>query len=435
VSDVLRILAVLGLVGANAFFVVGEYSVVTARRAALAPRAEAGSAGARAALRLMDDPVRVISTVQVGITAVGILTGAVGEPLMRDVLGSGLPRGLGFTLAFAIVTYLSVVFGELVPKALTLERAETLAALVAPVIELMSVALRPVVWLLQASASVVLRPFGVREIVAGESIRSPAELRALVDEAERAGVIHAAQEELLHNVFEFVDREARDIMVPAVAVDWLDAELSPDAALDRVLEAPHERYPVARGSLDRLTGIVHVRDLLAAARGGLATTVGELARPAMVVPETKDLGALLRELREQHEQLAVVIDEYGGVAGIVTLEDVLEALVGDIQDEFDLPDARLTWVDDRTVRVAGTMTIDDFNETLGTNLPQRGVRTLAGLVLAELGRQPESGDTVALDGVTVRVEAVDGLRVSRLLVTLPDDQRDDQRRQLPAGIR
>jgi putative hemolysin len=356
----------------------------------------------------------------VGITATGILIGAVGEPLVRELLGDGVPRGLGFLLAFSVVTYLSVVFGELVPKALTLQRAEALAARVAPAIELVAHVLRPVVWLLQGSASVVLRPFGVREVVAGESVRSAADLRALVDEAEASGVIPRAQEELLHNVFEFAGREVRDVMVPAFAVDWLEADLTPDEALDEVLRAPHERYPVARGSLDRLAGIAHVRDLIAAARRRSAATVGELARPAMVVPETKDLGALLREMREQHEQLAVVVDEHGAVTGIVTLEDVLEELVGDIQDEFDLPDARLTWVDDSTLRVAGSMTVDDFNETVGTRLPQDGPRTLAGLVLHELGRQPQPGDTVTVDGATIRVEAVDGLRVTSLLVTPTD---------------
>jgi magnesium and cobalt exporter, CNNM family len=432
-SDVARILAVLALVGANALFVIGEYAIVTARRAALAPRAEAGSGRARAALRLMDDPVRVMSTVQVGITAVGILTGAIGEPFVQDLLGGGLPRGLSFLISFTLVTYLSTVLGELVPKALALERAETFATLVAPAIELMSVALRPVVWVLQVSARAILRPFGVHDVVAGESIRSPDELRAVVDEAERAGIIEPAQEELLHNAFEFVDREVRDIMVPALDVDWLDADMTPDSALDRVIEAPHERYPVARGSLDRLIGVVHVRDLLAAARSRQAATVGELARPAMVVPETKDLGALLREMREQREQLAIVVDEYGGAAGIVTLEDLLEELVGDIQDEFDLPDARLTWLDDRTVRAAGSMTIDDFNETVGTHLPQRGPRTLAGLVLHELGRRPNPGDTVTLDGVTIRVEAVDGLRVSRLLVVVARGAARDE--QLERDVR
>ena len=419
VADLLRIAAVLALIAGNAFFVIGEYAVVTARRAALSARAEAGSTGARAALRLMDDPVRVISTVQVGITAIGILTGALAEPTVRDIVGDGVPSWATFVIAFSIVTYLSVVLGELVPKALTLDRAETLAVLVARPIELVSVAMWPAAWVLQGSASLLLRPFGVREVVAGESIRTPGELRALVDEAEGSGVIPRAQEELLHNVFDFVDREARDIMVPSLDVDWLDAGLTPDAALDRVLDAPHERYPVGVGSLDRLEGVVHLRDLLAGARREAAGTVGELARPAFVVPETKDLGALLRELCEHKEQLAVIAGEYGAVAGIVTLEDLLEQLVGEIEDEFDLPDSSLTWIDERTVRASGSMTIDDFDEAVGTSLPRGSARTLAGLVLDTLGRRPDPGDTVAVDSVQIRVEAVDGLRITGLHVTLP----------------
>ena len=417
-SEVLRVLAVFALVAGNAFFVIGEYAVVTARRAALAPRAEAGSDGARAALRLMDDPVRVISTVQVGITAIGILLGALAEPTVRDIVGGDLPGWATFAIAFAVVTYLSVVLGELVPKALTLERAEALATLIARPIELVSVVLWPAAWILQTSASYLLRPFGIREVVAGESVRTPAELRALVDEAEGSGVIPRAQEELLHNVFKFVDREAGDVMVAALDVDWLDAGLTAEAALDRVLEAPHERYPVGSGSLDRLDGVVHVRDLVAASRQSSTKTLGELARPVFGIPENKDLGSLLRELRERREQLAAVLDEYGAVAGIVTLEDILEELVGDIADEFDLPDTRVTWVDDRTLLVAGSMTIDDFNETVGTRLPEHDARTLAGLVLGALGRRPDPGDAAAIDGVEIRVEALDGLRITDLRITL-----------------
>jgi putative hemolysin len=420
-NDALRVLAVLALVAANAFFVIGEYAVVMARRSALAPRAEAGSAGARAALRLMDDPVRVISTVQVGITAVGILTGAVAEPLIRGMLGDALPTWANALIAFSIVTYLAVVLGELVPKALTLERAEALAALVARPVELISVALRPAVWVLERSAGVLLRPFGVREVVAGGTIRSADELRALVDEAEGAGVIPRAQEELLHNVFEFADREARDVMIPAPDVAWLDAGLSPDAALDKVLEDPHERYPVGQDSIGRLVGIVHVRDLIAAARAGSEQPVGQLARAPLVVPETKDLGALLREMREQRQQLAVVVDEYGASAGIVAVEDILEEIVGEIQDEYDLPDATLTWLDERTVLAAGSLTIDDANEALGTHLPQRGPRTLAGLTFDALGRRPVPGDAVEVEGVRLRVDAMDGLRIVQLRLTLPAD--------------
>jgi putative hemolysin len=421
VGDALRILAVFALVALNAFFVVAEYAVVTARRAALVPLAEKGSTGARAALRLMDDPVRVISTVQVGVTAISILMGALAEPLVRGLLGDALPSWATFVLAFAVVTYLSAVLGELVPKALTLDRPERLVIRIARPVEILTVVLRPVVVILEHSAALFLRPFGVSEVRAGASIRSADELRALVDEAEGAGVIPRAQEELLHNVFDFPDQEARDVMVPALDVVWLDASLTVQEAFVRVRDEPHARYPVGRGSLDDQAGVVHVRDLLAAAEDAKLETV---ARDALVVPETKDLGALLREMRERREHLSVVVNEYGQTAGIVTLEDVLEEIVGEIQDEYDLPDARLEWLDDNEVAVAGSISIDDFNETVGTDLPQRGPRTLAGLVFDELGRRPEPGDKVRIGDVVLTVEEVDGNRITRLRVTLHQPAND-----------
>jgi putative hemolysin len=414
-SDLLGIIAVLVLVGGNAFFVIGEYSIVTARRGPIAAMAADGKAGARAALRLMADPVRVISTVQVGITALGILTGAIGEPLVRDLLGDGLPHWAGFIIAFGVVTYLSVVLGELVPKALTLDRAERLAVWVSPPVEVMAKVLRPVVWVLQGSAQWLLRPFGVRDVVAGDSIRSAEELRALVDEAEGAGVIPRAQEELLHNVFDFAGQEARDVMVPAAQVAWLPAEASAGDALAQALERPHSRFPVGRGSLDHV-GVVHVRELAAAARAEPRPTVESIARAAVLVPETKDLGALLRDLREEHQQVAVVADEYGRTVGIVTLEDILEEIVGEIEDEYDLPDDSIERLEDGTLRVAGSITVDDFNELTGNALPQDGAHTLAGLVFDALGRRPEPGERVVVGALELAVREVDGARIARLEV-------------------
>jgi putative hemolysin len=411
-SDALRVVALLALVAGNAFFVIGEYSIVTARRSALARR---GGRGAATALTLMEDPVRVISTVQVGITGIGILTGAVGEPLVRDLLGDAIPAWLAFLIAFAVVTYLSVVLGELVPKALTLARSEALAVLVAPPVALLARALRPAVWVLQGSAELLLRPFGIRDVMAGQTIRTPEELRAIVDEAEQSGVIPRAQEELLHGVFDFATREAIDVMVPASDVVWLDASLRGREALERSNEKPHGRYPVGDGSLDHLVGVIHFREVVAAARED--APIRERTKPALIVPETKDLGALLRELRDQRQQLAAVVDEYGATAGIVSIEDILEEIVGEIEDEYSLPDNTLEWLDDRTVQVAGSMTIDDFNETVGTGLPKDDARTMAGLVFHELGRRPRPGDGVEVDGVRLTVGEVDGNRIVRLRVT------------------
>jgi putative hemolysin len=367
----------------------------------------------------MDDPVRVISTVQVGITAVGIITGAVAEPLVSDLIGDAIPRSVSFVLGFAVVTYLSVVLGELVPKALALDRAERLAMLVARPVEVIGLVLRPVVWLLQFSARVLLRPFGIDKVVAGDAIRTADELRALVDEAESSGVIPLAQEELLHNVFDFADREARDIMVPAPDVAWLDVGLDPHTALEQALATAHSRLLVCRGSVDGLVGVVGLRDLVAATHGDPPATIAPLARTPHVIPETKDLGVLLRELREAHQSLAVVVNEYGGTEGVVSIEDILEEIVGEIEDEYDLPDPTVTWIDDRTVTVAGSLTIDDFNETMGTKLPQEGARTLAGLVFTHLGRRPVVDDELTAADVELRVAEVDGARITRLRIVLP----------------
>ena len=208
-------------------------------------------------------------------------------------------------------------------------------------------------------------------------------------------------------------------MVPAPEVDWLDAELTADAAVAETIEHRRTRYPVGVGSLDNLVGIVHMQEIVAAARSHPETRVATLAQPGLIVPETKDLGALLREMRQARQQLAVVVDEYGGTAGIVSMEDILEEIVGEIEGEYELPDDTLTRLDDHTLLVAGSMTIDDFNEAVGTQLPQTGVRTMAGLVFNALGRRPQPGDAVVVDSARLSVEQMDGVRISRLRVELP----------------
>jgi putative hemolysin len=256
----------------------------------------------------------------------------------------------------------------------------------------------------------------VHEVTAGDSVRSPEELRALVDEAQGSGVIPRAQEEMLHNVFDFASLEAGDVMVPAADVDWLDAELTAETALAKTAEHRRSRYPVGTGTLDRLVGVLHIQEILAAALAEPHSPVGTRAQPALIVPETKDLGALLRELRETRQQLAVVADEYGGIAGIVTMEDIVEEIVGEIEGEYDLPDDTLHREDDGTVHVAGSMTIDDFNEAVGTTLPEPGVRTMAGLMFSVLGRRPQERDTVTVASSRLTVEQVDGTRITRLRV-------------------
>ena len=216
-------------------------------------------------------------------------------------------------------------------------------------------------------------------------------------------------------MFDFPGREVRDVMVPAPDVVWLDAATPVEAGLERVLAETHSRFPVGDGSLDRVVGVVHVRDLLVGARAG-GRTVGAVAQPATIVPETKRLGSLLREFREQHRHLAVVGDEYGGTLGIVTMEDVLEELVGEIEDEYDVPREQLERVDEHTLRVPGAMPVAEFNALVGADLPADGPHTIAGLAFDALGRAPRVDDRVPVGGRELRVEAIDGARITWLQV-------------------
>ena len=414
-SDAARIVAILGLVLGNAVFVAAEYALVTARRTRLEERAERGSRTARTALRLMDEPVRFISTVQVGITVFGIALGAVGEPLLSRYFDV-LPRGVAFALSFAILTYLSVVLGELVPKAVALQRAEGLAVVLAVPLELLARVAHPLVWLLQASASTALRAFGMRAAPAGIMTFTREELLQSVAAAEDVGEIGTSEEEMLYKVFDFAGKEAHEVMVPRPEVVAISAEMPIEDALKTVIESPYTRYPVFRGSLDDIVGVLHVRDLFASLhdRGIEETQLESILRPTYVVPETKDLAALLADFRREKQHIAIVVDEYGATQGIVTLEDLVEEIVGEIEDEFDLPDESVEHVDEQTVRIDGTFPIDDFNETFRTSLEHADYHTVAGYVFDLLGRAPEPGDEVRTDGLCFRVLEVEGTRIQRL---------------------
>ncbi|MGH3111580.1 MAG: hemolysin family protein, partial [Gaiellaceae bacterium] len=416
----LRIGIIVLLVLANAIFVAAEYALVTARRSRLAERAERGGRGARTALRLMDDPVRFISTVQVGITVSGILLGAIGEPLVSSFMEPPLSTAVSFVIAFAILTYLSVVLGELVPKAVALQKAEWLAVALAVPLDWLAKITYPIVWALQKSANAVLRLLRVKPAPAGMIAYTREDIRHSVAAAEDVGEFEEAEEEMLYKVFDFASKEVAEVMVPRPDVVAIAVDMPPEEALATVVDSPYTRYPVYRHTFDEIVGIMHVRDLFAAMHDlGIASVrLESIARPAYVVPETKDLAALLADFRREKQHMAIVVDEYGVVDGIVTLEDVLEEIVGEIEDEFDLPDTSVERLDDSRVRIDGSYTIDDFNETFGTELEQDGFHTMAGLVFGTLGRAAEIEDSVVVDGVRLTVIEVEGSRIVRLEVEL-----------------
>ena len=430
-SDPLRIIIVLLLVAGNAFFVIAEYALVTARRVRLVELADKGSRGAAAAVKLMNDPVRFISAVQVGITALGILLGAIGQGLLTHFFDPYLAATVSFILAFAIITYLNVVVGELVPKAIALEKAERVAVAVAIPITWIQRIGAPLVWLLQSSASMLLKPLGIRSSPTGVVMHTEEEIRSILAEAEETGVIEEAEEEMLYKVFDFGDKEVSEVMVPRPAVVAVSVDLPAIECLAAVVDSPYTRYPAYRDTLDQLAGILHVRDLFTALwEGGIdAIRVEEILRPAYVVPETKNLAVLLGEFRRTNQHLAVVIDEYGSMQGIVTLEDVLEEIVGEIEDEYDLPDDSIVILDDGRMRIDGTYPIDDFNEEFGTTLPEEDFHTLAGFVFGELGRAPVKGDEVQWQGIHFLVVDIAGSRIGQLDIELPPQDQEAPRRR------
>jgi putative hemolysin len=424
----LQVIAVLLLVLGNAFFVAAEYALVTARRSRLQELAEAGSRRARIALRIMDSPVRFIGTVQLGITGFSIALGAVGEPIVEHWIDDPLlSTGVAFIIAFAFVTYLHVTLGELVPKAIALTKNESTALWVALPVEAVYVVSRPLVWFLQESANAVTRLFGIEPAPAGIVAHTEEDIRMIVAQAGQTGVVEEAEQEMLYKVFDFADKEAHEVMVPRPEVVAISVELPAEECLAAVIDSPFTRYPAYRGSLDEIVGVLHVRDLFSAlySQGIENVRIEELLRPPFLVPETKDLGALLTEFRVQNQHMAIVVDEYGAMQGIVTLEDLLEEIVGEIEDEYDLPDESVQEIDERRIRIGGTFPIDDFNERFQQEVPLEDYHTVAGFVFGQLGRVAQEGDEVVWNGLRFGIVETEGARIEQLEVEFLDEAESE----------
>jgi putative hemolysin len=424
----LQVVAVLLLVLGNAFFVAAEYALVTARRSRLMELAESGSRRAKMALRIMDSPVRFIGTVQLGITGFSIALGAVGEPIVEHWIDDPLlSTGVAFVIAFAFVTYLHVTLGELVPKAIALTKNESTALWVALPVEAVYIVARPLVWFLQESSNAFTRLFGIEPAPAGIVAHTEEDIRMIVAQAGQTGVVEEAEQEMLYKVFDFADKEAHEVMVTRPEVVAISVDLPAEECLAAVIDSPFTRYPAYRGSFDEIVGVLHVRDLFSAlyAQGIENVQIEQLLRQPLFVPETKDLGALLNEFRVQNQHMAIVVDEFGAMQGIVTLEDLLEEIVGEIEDEYDLPDESVQRIDEKRVRIDGTFPIDDFNERFSQEIPVEDYHTVAGFVFGQLGRVAQEGDEVIWDGLRFGVIETDGARIEQLEVEFLEEAESE----------
>jgi CBS domain containing-hemolysin-like protein len=436
VTLTLELIGVGVLILLNAFFVAAEYGLVTARRTRIIELHHQGNRRARAVLKITSDPQQFIAAMQLGVTLTSLGIGALGEQALARAFESWLATVLAVLLAYLILTYFHVVIGELVPKGVALGHPEGTALWVAAPVRAFFTLFAPFVWVLRRSTDAVLHLLGLEPPSAEREPLSEAELRMLLSRSSEQGEIEHEEQQMIDKVFVFGDKDVADVMVPRPEVVAISAELPPEEALAAVLDSPYTRYPVYAESLDDIIGVLHVRDLFTAVhdRGLASVRLAEIVRSAYIVPETKDLASLLQEFRKTNNHFAVVVDEYGGMAGICTLEDLLEEIVGEIEDEFDVAEVQIEQLDDDTYRIDGMYPIDEFNERFGTSLPDDDFHTLAGFVFGQLGRAPQPGDDVEYDGMRFDVLEVDGSRIEKLVVNFierPSPRRENDELRAP----
>ncbi|MFI0467499.1 hemolysin family protein [Saccharopolyspora sp. 5N102] len=410
------------------YFAAAEIALVSLRESQVRKLAERDRRGARVA-KLRADSNRFLSAVQIGVTFAGFFASSYGgatiavrlEPMLA---GWGLPIGLAASVALVLVTlfvsYLSLVLGELAPKRLALQMSENVALVTAGVLDWLATLFRPLIWFLSKSTNAVVRLMGIDPRADADKV-SEEELRDMVRTNEQLSL---EERRLLSDAFKATDRVLGEVMVPRTEVDFLDRTTPLVEAIAEVAGKPHSRYPVIRDTADDVVGFIHVRDMLATAHGGHeARTVGDLTRPVTALPASKPVLAALSQMRRHGGHLAVVIDEYGGTAGIVTVEDLVEEVVGEIWDEYDPSAAPVRPKRDGSFETDGLLHRADFEQQTGIALPDGPYDTVAGFVVSRLGRVPAEGDSLEALGHRFTVRTMDGHRVSRLLVTkLPEEQ-------------
>jgi CBS domain containing-hemolysin-like protein len=414
-----ELVGVAVLILLNAFFVAAEYGLVTARRTRIIELHHQGNRRARDVLRITSDPPRFIAAMQLGVTLTSLAIGALGEQALSKAFKPLMASFLAIALAYLLLTFVHVVIGELVPKGIALGHSEGTALAVAAPVRAFFTTFAPLVWVLRRSTELVLTTFGLEPPGAEVDAMSEAELRMLLTRSTEQGEIEQEERGMIEKVFDFADKDAADVMVPRPEVVAISITLPPEEALAAVIDSPYTRYPVYRETLDDVVGILHVRDLFSALyeKGLTEVHLEELLRPAHIVPETKDLASLMQEFRRTSTHFAIVVDEYGAMAGIATLEDLIEEIVGEIEDEFDVAEVQIEQIDEDTYRISGMFPIDEFNERFGTDLPDDDFHTVGGYVFGQLGRAAEPGDDVSWNGVRFDVLEVDGNRIERIGVT------------------
>ena len=413
---------IAGLIILAAFFVAAEIALISLRDSQVRQIAARGKRGARVAA-LAEHPNRLLAAVQIGVTVSGFLSAALGADQLGDYVIPWL-ESLGITNAWAttisligvtlVIAYFSLVFGELVPKRVALFRAEEIAMATAGIINVVANIFRPLIWLLSRSTDIVLRAFGVDPKVQ----RSQMSEEELLDLVTGHAALTDEERDIVEEVFNASERQVHEVMVPRTEVDFMDASLTVGKAIELAVDKAHSRYPVVRGSSDEVVGFIHVRDLLDTSLANKSTKIVELVRNIMYLPGTKGVLPALSEMRIQGQHLAIVLDEYGGTDGIVTLEDLVEVLIGDIRDEYDEHENEVS-LEERTgdFEIDGLISIEDLIEETKLDIPEGPYETASGFVMHFLGRIPQVNDVVNVNGLRITVLTMEGKRAGQLLIS------------------
>ena len=425
-----RLAGLLALVFANGFFVAAEFSIVTVRKTRIDQLIAEGHVGARALRRAVSNPDPFIAATQLGITMASIGLGWIGEPALASMLLPALTflplrvaettaHSIAIAVAFAIVTALHIVLGELAPKTIALDKPEATALAVVKPTEVFMKVFWPFIRLLNGTGQAVVKLLGLHSKGGHALVHSEEELKMLVTASQEAGVLEEQEEQMLHRVFGFADLTAGQVMIPRTELIALPGNLTRDELIARIAGGRLTRLPVYRRNLDDVIGMLHVTDLLKAIASGHNVDAASLARETVTVPETLGADDLLTEMRRRRVGEAIVIDEYGGTAGLVTFESLMERIIGDVPGHADAASARIVVRPDGSADIDGLALVTDVNTQFGLSIDEETYNTVGGLVLGALGRDARVGDTIQVDGRRMRVTALDGLRVAKVWLSKP----------------
>ncbi len=413
------------LVALNGFFVAAEFALVKVRPTQIEPMASEGVRRARVARHMIHHLDAYLSATQLGITLASLALGWIGEPafawIIRPLLAGlaednpQLVSSVSLTVSFLVITILHIVLGELAPKSLAIRKAEGTALVIALPLYVFYKITFPAIWVLNHTANALLKLVGIAPVSESELAHDEEELRLLLSSTNTSQISNQKRE-LLDNIFELSHRVARQIMLPRQDVIYLSTSRSLAENLRLARRSGHTRFPLCEGDLDHVVGLVHIKDLFR--RDRPLASLKEVARDIAFVPETLELDRLLKRMRTERFHMAAVIDEYGGVSGVVTLEDVIEEIVGSIQDEFDVENPEILPRGDGVFEVSGGMLVEDLEEALGVEFSKRDEDTIGGVVLSELGRNPVEGDRVELGPVTIEVLEIQHNRVNTVRATV-----------------